>query len=363
MGNRETMENNKTLKISIITPIYNCEEYLNEYLLSVHRQTLTEFEVICVNDGSSDHSANVIMDFSKRDTRFRIIDTIHENAGAARNKGIECATGEYLVFLDADDFFEEVLLQEAYETAKQTDADIVFFNGDRYNMETQQHEQVGRFLNKEFIGDKRVFSKSDIPDEIFCISNPAPWTKIYKREFIIKNELRFQSLKNTNDLYFTMMATALAEKISYVDSNLVHYRIGMKSNLQALRKEDPLCFLIALHAVYDGLTDQQANDRLMKGFLKQAVLVIDYNLKTDDSRAKRQIYKALSEDSPFFEAWERQHSILDMDRLSRTNKKLEYEVKNLRDQLKTIQNSKSFKLGKWLTWIPRELRAFFKRSS
>ena len=110
-------ETNKPV-ISVIIPIYNSEKYLSECLNSVVNQTLHDIEIICVNDGSTDSSLEILEDYQSKDKRIKIINQEHNNAGSARNKGLEIARGEYLSFLDSDDYFDLNMLKEMYLTAK-----------------------------------------------------------------------------------------------------------------------------------------------------------------------------------------------------------------------------------------------------
>ena len=97
-------------KVSVIIPIYNAAEFLGECLDSVLAQTLTDIEVICVNDGSPDNSLEILREYEKKDSRIKIIDQKNQGAGAARNHGMSVARGEYLSFLDSDDFFDRDML-------------------------------------------------------------------------------------------------------------------------------------------------------------------------------------------------------------------------------------------------------------
>ena len=119
-------------KVSIIIPVYNAEKYLGKCLESLLSQTLQEMEIICVDDGSSDSSPEILKRFQERDGRVRILTQENQYAGAARNNGMKEAQGEYLLFLDADDFFENTLLEKVYNQGKKMEADIVLFGAKQY---------------------------------------------------------------------------------------------------------------------------------------------------------------------------------------------------------------------------------------
>ena len=126
---------NYTPKVSVIIPVYNVEEYLRECLDSVVNQTLKEIEIICVDDGSTDNSLEILKEYAKKDSRITVITQQNLHAGVARNAGLAVARGEYLSFLDSDDFFELNMLEETYEVAKTENSDLTFYQYKNYNNE------------------------------------------------------------------------------------------------------------------------------------------------------------------------------------------------------------------------------------
>ena len=115
-------------KISIIIPIFNSEEFINECLNSLIRQTFKNFEVICINDDSNDNSLTILKEFEKKDERIHIFSQKNTGAGIARNVGMEKSKGEYLLFLDSDDIFEVIMLEELYAKIKQNEKEIEIWN-------------------------------------------------------------------------------------------------------------------------------------------------------------------------------------------------------------------------------------------
>ena len=129
---------NKDLKVSVIVPVYNGEKYLVRCMDSIVGQTLKETEIICVDDGSSDRSPEILDEYARRDNRVRLISQRNAGAGAARNRGLSEAKGEYLSFLDADDFFEPDMLERAYRKAKEQKAQILVFGSDQYRSDLEE---------------------------------------------------------------------------------------------------------------------------------------------------------------------------------------------------------------------------------
>ena len=114
----------KKIQISIIIPVYNVEKYLRECLNSILNQTFQDFEIICVDDGSTDKSLEILQEYKRKDDRFVILQQRHSGAGSARNNGIRLAAGKYIQFLDSDDYFEPTLLEEMFDHAEKFDADL-----------------------------------------------------------------------------------------------------------------------------------------------------------------------------------------------------------------------------------------------
>ena len=128
-------------KISIIMPVYNCENYLSECLDTLINQTLKEIELICVDDESTDSSLKILKEYQKKDPRIKVIKKKHSNAGESRNIGMEKAKGEYFLFLDSDDFFDLDLCKKTYERAKANDLDILLFGAYTYDNQTKEKEK------------------------------------------------------------------------------------------------------------------------------------------------------------------------------------------------------------------------------
>ena len=154
------------VKVSVIIPVYNVEKYLRECIDSILNQTLHELELICVDDGSTDGSLEILQTYEKKDNRVTVLTQHNQGAGAARNKGLQIAKGEYLSFLDADDFFAPGMLEEAYRKCKSVSADVCVYQVLRYDDTTKKTWFDKGSFRKEFAPNKEVFSYKDMPDHI-----------------------------------------------------------------------------------------------------------------------------------------------------------------------------------------------------
>lgn len=289
---------NENIKVSVIIPVHNSAQYLTKCIESMLNQTLKEIEIICVDDGSTDESLAIIKNYKKLDSRIKILTQENKYAGVARNNGMEIAKGEYLFFLDSDDFSSDTLLEKVYFKGKDTNADVVFFGAKQYHEETNTYTDANWYFNRKRLPQKDVFNKYDVPDEIFNITSVAPWTKVFRREFVQNEKLQYQALKNSNDLYFVMLAECLADRITFVNEDLTYYRVGRKGSLQNSKDKDPLCFMKAMNAVYKELVERKIYEVVKRSFDNTYISTCRYNMtSTNDIDVKKIVYKAVYENS------------------------------------------------------------------
>ena len=150
------------IKVSIVIPVYNTGKYLTECLETLCNQTLKELQIICVDDGSTDDSVDIIKDLINKDDRIELYfhTSIGRGAGGARNYGLQFAKGEYLLILDSDDYFELDLAEKTYSIAKENDADVVLFDT-TYLDENRMHLRNYNTLNKNALPNNDIFNCSD----------------------------------------------------------------------------------------------------------------------------------------------------------------------------------------------------------
>ncbi len=229
------------IKVSVIVPVYNAGNYLDRTLESICNQTLGETEIICVDDGSTDNSRDIIRVFAEKDERIHLIEQKNLFAGVARNNGLSQAKGEYVVFWDSDDFFEEKALEVMYEKITQDRADICICDAYKYFTQSDKSLLTDEFLKYGIIPENLPFNKNDIPDKIFNLGANVPWNKMFRTDFIRENNLKFQDLRKANDTYFVLMAIFLADRITCVRDRLVHYRCDSDGSITSGKISLPPC--------------------------------------------------------------------------------------------------------------------------
>lgn len=253
------------MKISVIIPVYNVAPYLGQCLDSFLQQTFKDIEIICVDDGSTDGSCRIIEEYAKKDRRIRAVHMENAGAGAARNKGMEWARGEYLHFCDPDDYVDTTILSKLYNAASKNDADISLCRWTRFDNATGRDEPPFQFsggVKKLIDTGKTVVEPREVREGLFIMAGYGPVCKLFRRKFIEGKSLRFQKIRRTNDMFFVTSALANANKIAFVDESLYHYRKGIKSATST----DSLAasFCIAL----EGLKVRLVSDGLYETFKK-----------------------------------------------------------------------------------------------
>ncbi len=247
------------MKVSVIVPVYNVAPYLAQCLDSLLRQTLNDIEIICVDDGSTDGSGRIMEEYAKKDRRIRAVHMENAGGGAARNKGMEWARGDYLHFCDPDDYVDNTILSKLYNASVLNDADMSVCRWTRFDNATGGNEPQFSFpgvVKKLISTRKNALKPAEIADVLFTMAGYSPWCKLYRRKFVEGKKLRFQELRRTNDMFFVTSALANANKIAFVDESLYHYRIGIKSTTAKDALAASFCdALVALKArlVSDGL--------------------------------------------------------------------------------------------------------------
>ena len=229
----------KKIQISIIIPVYNVEKYLRECLDSILNQTFQDFEIICVDDGSTDKSLKILQEYKRKDDRFVILQQRHSGAGSARNNGIRLAEGKYIQFLDSDDYFEPNLLEEMYNHAEKFDTDLTVCSSrkidDKGNITETGSPNFP--INIDKVPMEKVFNREDFKDDIFSLFTPVVWNKLIKKSFLKENHLEFPPLTIYEDIAFMHSLVLCANKIVAFNKELVNYRFNRPGSLVSTRSQ------------------------------------------------------------------------------------------------------------------------------
>lgn len=207
--------------ISVIVPIYNTIDYLEECLNSLVLQTLQNIEFILIDDGSTDGSGIVCDNYAQKDSRFRIIHKQNEGLASARNEGVRVARADYIMFVDSDDWVSPVFCEEPLNIAKNNNADLVVFQFDRC--------EKGKVKNRKPFPNEGIIPKEDILTVLWPNTTVTVWNKLFKRELF--NEIEFPDGHLCEDLAVTYRLVYAANKIYVSNSCIYHHRINRPGSI------------------------------------------------------------------------------------------------------------------------------------
>ena len=279
-------------KVSVIIPVYNTNKFLNKCLDTVINQTLKEIEIICVDDGSTDNSLDILKRYAKKDKRISILKQKNRHAGVARNTGLSVAKGEYLSFLDSDDFFDLNMLKEMYEKIKIEQSDIIICQTRGIDLKTGLFDEktFRKSVRLDLIPKKNSFSSLEISNRIFQIFEGWAWDKLFKKEFILFHNIKFLNIINFNDNQFTYTALCKAKSITIIKKKLIFKRHCHKSSLTANRKENPFFFLISFDKIIYNLEHSNLYHLFKKSFWKWVIKLCIIQLKKLDKKSKENLF-------------------------------------------------------------------------
>ncbi len=282
----DIMEN--SIKVSVIVPIYNAYDYLRQALESIAAQTLEDIEIICIDDGSTDRSLDIIKEYQEKDARIRIVTENNAGPSTARNKGIVRVKGEYMIFLDADDFYEPQLLESLYARASKDKLDITLSNFDIYNTKSQKFLPSTPEPHSDIFDNGAVASKNEYPDCILESATGYVWNKLFLTEFVLEKELTFApELYVFEDVYFVATALSLAERIGRVDAVMIHHRVYSEQHRAKLFKRYYTQVPVVYLKIKDFLTHHGMYIPLMRSFINFSVgrCYRIYNLLWSDAKS------------------------------------------------------------------------------
>ncbi len=230
-------------KLSVIVPVYNVEKYLKRCLDSLVCQTLDDIEVICINDGSKDKSLDILLKYEEKyKDIIKVINKENEGVWKARYDGIKKATGEYIGFVDSDDYVNEDFALKLYSNAIRNDSDIAVCGFDRIDLDTEK--LYSREMCKK---SKYNFEIKKKPSYLLML-NGAPWNKIYKKE-LFDNMYKMNNIPRVlDDLMFQQLLYVHAKKVTFVNESLIYYMIRKDSIMNTINVD-------LLPSVYDSMIE------------------------------------------------------------------------------------------------------------
>lgn len=210
-------------KISVIIPIYGVEKYLKEAVDSLLNQSLTDLEIILIDDGGKDNCPLIIDEYAKKDNRIIAIHKQNGGYGHTMNVGLKKATGEYIAILEPDDYIDSKMYEDLYNIAKQYNSDIVkscFYD----NLQSKEKQKISKTSWTDYIPEDKSFTIKEYP--YFLFYHPSIWSCIYKKEFLEKHNIKFVEAPGAGwtDNPFQVQTMCLAERINYTSKAYYYWR-------------------------------------------------------------------------------------------------------------------------------------------
>lgn len=268
------------IKVSVIMPVYCVPKFLGKAIESIQAQTLKEFEFLIVDDGSPDNCGEICDEYAKNDSRLKVIHKENGGAPSARNVAIDIAKGEYMYFMDSDDWAEPTMLEDMYNLAKQNDADEVVagFYIDTYYSDTEFYTETKACESKVY-ETQQAFRE----DAYKLFDNNllyTPWNKLFRSEYILKNNLRYPQTF-WDDFPFNLSVLRDVEKVVVTSKPYYHFmRARAESETAKYRpemyakREEEHQWMIDLYK-YWGIDDAKSNEMIQRRYIERVIGCIE----------------------------------------------------------------------------------------
>ena len=382
-------------KISIIIPVYNAEQYLMQCLDSILEQPFRDIEVICIDDGSTDGSLDILAGYQRKDPRIRVLTQENQYAGVARNHGMKHARGEYIHFMDADDWVLPEIYEDWYNIAKDQEADVCAAAYNIHDISTGKTTKKDNSPSKLHI---YTCNFSQRPKELLYAS-VVPWNKIYRREFLEQEKIQFEELFCANDRSFYFRVITKAKAITFIKKAYINYNVNIPTSLTGTARLQHFdCHFRSFQTIwkiFEGY-DNDIKSMVLDIGMKDIINFYNRSVETEyEKPIRKQIKEFLVnidisvltapqstyswyQDYLLFSCYEEKNdeafSLLQaevrrekqrcqryMDQKKKLDEQLkvaERSKKSLQRELTSQRQSLSFRLGRVVTFLPRKLRGF-----
>lgn len=399
-------------KASVIIPAYNASAFIEKCLESVLSQTLSDIEIIVVDDGSTDATREIVNRLAFGDNRISLIEQENSYAGVARNNGMRHAKGEYLYFLDADDFISKDMLAGMVSRMDEDLSDVALCKSSFYGDDSGNVWDIT--FATVFPEFDRCYSSDELSENIFQCCVGWPWDKLFRASFVREHSLEYQNLRTTNDALFVFLAMCLAKRVSVVSDNYVYHRTNNSNSLESTRLKSWQNGAKAALSIESFLKGFGIYDKYSRSFIEWLFHFAYWNYSTLSGDAKAGLLQFMENDvlprlsggviDSFSESYERkaaeilisgdsvletamdlcvdyQHALREINKLDSSCREKESrywntvnelnakigdlenrlsesdrELEMVRGELSTLKESTSFKVGRAVTALPRKLR-------
>ena len=259
--------------LSIIVPVYNVEKYLKQCLDSLINQNLENYEIVIINDGSTDNSRNIIAQYYEGNSKIKVIDQKNAGLSEARNSGIRQANGEYIAFIDSDDYISNDMMKYMIEKAKKKKLDLVVCNYERVYDDSDRRECVKNCLEEDVVYEGNELLKKFFANKI----TPNACDKIYRRDIFIRNNIIFPSGYYHEDLLTMYNVLCSVKRAAYINKNFYKYRCRENSITTSLSMKNIEDMELIIDKINFKFNDKYGSVYELEKYI-QAFNIINFNI-------------------------------------------------------------------------------------
>lgn len=289
----------KNPKISVIVPVYNVQDYLPYCLDSILSQTFSDFELICVNDGSVDNSRKILEDYKNRDNRIKIVDKENGGLSSARNAGMKIANGEFYSFIDSDDWIDKTMLEKMYKNITDMNGDISICAVHQFDEINQKIDDSNPYYTLDYFDksfDNRTFSYKEVKPFLMDVCVMA-WNKLYRKSLIDKYNAWFPDGLIFEDGPFFFTIFFKTQRVSIVRDFLYYYRINRKNSIIQKAGKKFLNVIDVAEIMFSKIKDLEDFDDIRYIFFRKKVEDFIYRFEHLNPKYKKDFAKKLCSES------------------------------------------------------------------
>lgn len=352
-------------KVSVIIPIYNVQDYIEECLVSVLNQTLQEIEIICVDDGTPDDSMRIVEPYVMKDDRIVVLHKENGGLSSARNAGLKIAQGEYVYFLDSDDYLKNDTLEILYNYANDNHLDNIYFGAEVFFENEDVKEKNSQFLTfydktKEYTG---VYSGQDLFAEMEANSDfkTSACLQMVKREFLQKNGIDFYVGILHEDNLFSLQVVSAAQRVMCIPDKLYMRRVregSIMTDVQACRNS--FGYFVTMKEYLLFAENIQMSTEFKEAILTRMKAMYNNVINKIANVSEEKIWDSIREESDVTQLQYLLFAKYVAD-INDKNRRLKRRLRIKKREIRKVKNSYSYKAGLLITYFPRKIGKIIKK--
>lgn len=355
----------KQVKVSVIIPIYNVEEFLRECLESVIDQTLQEIEIICVNDGTKDNSMDIVKEYVPKDKRIIIVNKTNGGLSSARNTGMDIASGEYLYFLDSDDYLRPQTLEKLYGLAKENDLDNIFFSAETFFENDEVKEKNKSYItyydrNRDYMGvydGQELFTLMEEANDF----KPSACLQMPKKQMLDQFGIRFYEGILHEDNLFTLQNMTVSKRVMCIHDKFYMRRMRDESIMTGAKElKKSVGYFVTIKEYFSFIENMDISKEFAEALTKRMRRFYSHVILMGKNATEDEVFKAFKkehiQDAMQYLVYSKTASELKKNEDNRVK-----EIQRLKKEASKLKKSNSYKVGHALMYIPGKMKRLLKK--